>query len=131
MDFDTALRMSSAFGGGMGRLREVCGAVSSMFLIVGIKYGYADARDSDAKAELYRKVQLLAERFRDENGTIICRELLGLAPGPDRPVPEARTEKYYASRPCVELVGCAAGLIEEFIVEEDNRLRSPEAAAAQ
>lgn len=78
MDFETALKLSSSFGGGMGRLREVCGAVSGMFAVAGMKYGYTDPNDNKAKAEHYKLIQELAVQFKTENHSIICRELLGL-----------------------------------------------------
>jgi C_GCAxxG_C_C family probable redox protein len=119
MDFETAIRLSSSFGGGMGRLREVCGAVSSMFMIAGLKCGYIDPKDMDAKRKHYELIQELAQRFRDINGSIICRELLGLDIRQDIPVPEERTEKYYKKRPCLELVRCAAEIMDR-IIDEKN-----------
>ena len=119
LDFDTALKLSSSFGAGMGRLREVCGAVSGMFMVAGMKYGYTDVKDRDAKAEHYKMIQELASQFKAENHSIICRELLGLKSGPDSPIPEERTENYYKKRPCVELVGHAAQIIEEAIKNKD------------
>ena len=77
-------------------------------MVAGIKYGYTDAKDIKAKKEHYKMIQELAEQFKSVNHSIICRELLGLAPGPDNPMPEARTKEYYKKRPCVELVGEAA-----------------------
>lgn len=115
IDFNTALKLSSSFGGGMGRLREVCGAVSGMFLVAGMKYGYTDPKDNKAKAAHYKLIQELASQFKKENCSIVCRELLGLDTGPDSPIPELRTDEYYKKRPCVELVGCAAGIMEELI----------------
>ncbi len=122
LDEKTALRLSSSFGGGMGRLREVCGAVSGMFMVIGVLYGYDDPADHAGKTEHYRTIQALAEKFRDENGSIICRELLGLGSGADQPVPEKRTETYYKKRPCVEMVASAARITEEYI-----RLRQAQA----
>ena len=110
--------MSSAFGGGMGRLREVCGSVSGMFLITGLLYGYEGPETGEKKAELYAKVQELAHRFEEKNGSIVCRELLGLSVKEEKPVPEARTAEYYKKRPCKELIGMAAELLEEFINEQ-------------
>jgi len=115
LDMDTALKLSSSFGGGMGRLREVCGAVSGMFMVVGMKYGYTDPDDKIAKAEHYKLIQQLAKSFEDENGSIICRELLGLSIKADSPVPEDRTDSYYKKRPCAELVGQAAMIVDEYI----------------
>ena len=110
-----ALRLASSFGGGMGRLREVCGAVSGLFMVAGLKYGYSSPEAKEEKTEHYRKIQELAAEFSKNNGSIICRELLGLQEGKDSHVPEARTEKYYKARPCVELVGDAAAILEEYI----------------
>lgn len=115
MDLETALKLSSSFGGGMGRLREVCGAVTGMFMVAGILYGYSDPKDSEAKAEHYELIQALAAKFREDNGSIICRELLGLPDGADSPIPEERTEDYYARRPCSELVVHAAKILDEHI----------------
>lgn len=113
----TALRLASSFGGGMGRLREVCGAVSGMFFILGSLYGYDDPNAYDAKAELYSRIQELAAQFKGYTGTIICRELLGLSQGPDSPAPEHRTAVYYHSRPCGEFIALAASLLETYIKE--------------
>ncbi|WP_170138003.1 C-GCAxxG-C-C family protein [Anaerobacterium chartisolvens] len=115
IDFDTALRISAPFGGGMGRMREVCGAVSGMFMAAGMKYGYCDPEDSQAKAEHYKLIQSLASKFKEENGSIICRELLGLGTKVDGPVPEERTKEYYKKRPCAELVGFAAQITGELM----------------
>lgn len=120
IDFDLAVKISSSFGGGMGRLREVCGTVSGMFLVLSMKYGYDDPKANDEKKALYKDVQALAEEFKRENGSIICRDLLGLSiKGADKPVPEERTEKYYKKRPCSELCRYAADLVEEFIKNHD------------
>jgi len=117
MDWETAARLSSSFGGGMGRLREVCGAVSAMFLIAGLLRGYSDPADTDAKAEHYRRIQELAAQFRARHGTILCRELLGLSEGPDHYVPAERTDAYYARRPCDDCIGDAAAIIAAFLSE--------------
>ena len=115
LDRDTALRLSSSFGAGMGRLREVCGAVAAMFMVAGLKDGCTDPKDGKAKAEHYRRIQELTAKFREENGSIVCRELLGLPNGPDSPVPEARTQSYYKKRPCAELVKSAARITEKYL----------------
>lgn len=116
IDFNFAVKLSSGFGGGMGRLREVCGAVSGMFLVLNMKYGYDDPKANEEKKALYKDIQALAEDFKKENGSIVCRELLGLSiKGADSPTPEARTEKYYKKRPCSELCKYAGDLVEEFI----------------
>ena len=100
MDKKTALRLASSFGGGMGRMREVCGAVTGMFMVVGILYGYDDAKDYEGKKDTYALVQELANQFKAETGSIICRELLGLDGKDNSPVPSKRTEEYYKKRTC-------------------------------
>lgn len=117
MDQSMLLRMSSSFGGGMGRLREVCGTVSGMFLVAGILYGYEDPKAFEEKAEHYGRIQELAARFREKQGSIVCRELLGLSVKRDDPVPEQRTPEYYQKRPCPQLAGLAATILEQFIAE--------------
>jgi C_GCAxxG_C_C family probable redox protein len=112
-DEQTSARMVSSFGGGMGRLREVCGAVSGMLFVLGILYGYDDPGDNEGKKELYTQVQSLAEQFRKEFGTIICRELLNNPPAD--PNPTARTESFYHQRPCARYVALAAQLLDDFI----------------
>lgn len=109
------VRLASSFGGGMGRLREVCGAVSGMFLVAGALYGYDAPKDFEAKKEHYARIQELAAQFQAENGSIICRELLGAAGKDNNPTPEKRTEEYYKKRPCEEMVATAARLMEAYI----------------
>lgn len=116
-DNETALKLSSSFGGGMGRLREVCGAVSSMFAVAGLKCGYTEPDDDEIKSEHYKRIQMLAEKFKSQYGTIICRELLGLPEGADSPTPSIRTEKYYQDRPCGHFVKTAAEIIETEILK--------------
>ncbi len=117
LDEETALRIASSMGGGMGRLREVCGAVSGMFLAAGLLYGYSDPKDKKAKAEHYARIQQLAKEFQKENGSIVCRELLGLSEHSQAPVPEERTKEYYKKRPCPDIIACAAGILERYIEE--------------
>ena len=117
MDSEMASKISSSFGGGMGRLREVCGAVTGMFMVAGMIYGYSDPKDQTLKTEHYKRIQYLAKEFEEKNGSIICRELLGLGKGKDNPVPELRTAEYYKKRPCVELVGMAAEIMDKYITE--------------
>ena len=110
---EDAFRIASGFGGGMGRQREVCGAVSGMVLVLNYKYGNADITDKAAKDAHYARVQTLCNAFRKETGSIVCRELLGLAPGQtDQPHSEERTGEYYRKRPCADLVALAAELTE-------------------
>ena len=117
MDKDLAARIIAPLGGGMGRLREVCGAVSGMFLVAGLKYPADNPADHDAKTSNYAAVQRLAETFRQQNGSIVCRELLGLAVRKDDPTPEPRTDAYYKRRPCAEYVRIAATLAGEELNE--------------
>ena len=117
----TILKLSSSFGGGMGRLREVCGAVTGMFIVAGILYGY-DAPDADEQKKAhYARIQKLAHDFEVQSGSIICRDLLGLTQKRDEPVPEKRTESYYQKRPCVEKVGQAAAILEQYIRENPDQ----------
>lgn len=114
MDPETAAMLSSSFGGGMGRMREVCGAVSGAFMAAGLLNGYSDPAARAEKAAHYARIQRIAAAFRAENGSIICRELLdGEAGRSTTPTPDARTAEYYRKRPCVQLVGDAARILAE------------------
>lgn len=109
-----AMQLASGFGGGMGRMREVCGAVSGMILVANILRGNSDVKDKAAKDKHYALIQHLAAQFREKNGSIICRELLNLtAKGPENFVSEERTSAYYKKRPCAELVALAAEILEK------------------
>ena len=115
LDLDAAARLASSFGGGLGRLRELCGALSGAELALGMLRGYSDVTDPALKSAHYARVRLLAERFRARNGTYLCRELLKdveTTPGGE---PEPRTPEFYARRPCLRLVGEAAALLEEML----------------
>ena len=114
---ETAAMMASSFGGGVGRLREVCGCVSGMALVCGVLEGYADPKASAEKQEHYKRIQELAEAFKEQNGSYICRELLAGINSDTTPVPEARTENYYKKRPCMELAACAADILEKHLEE--------------
>lgn len=113
LDRETLLKLSSSFGGGMGRLREVCGAVSGMFIVAGLLEGYVSPADDEGKRAHYALIQRLAARFRDKNGSIVCRELLGAKLADTTPSPDARTPQYYSARPCARLVGDAAQIVAE------------------
>lgn len=119
IDIETALKLSSSFGGGMGRMREVCGAVSGMFMAAGLKYGYSDPKDKEAKANHYKLIQNLAHAFKERNGSIICRDLLGLSKPEGTPVPEERTADYYKKRPCAELVKDAAEILNQYMEDHE------------
>ena len=115
MDEREALRLSSSFGGGMGRLREVCGAVSGMFMAAGLLYGYDDLEDKSLKTAHYARIQDLAARFSSQEKSLICRELLGLDENFKPKPPEERTEAYYKKRPCGELCQQAAEILEAYL----------------
>ena len=115
LDEETAAKMASSFGGGMGRLREVCGAVSGMFMAVGLIQGYSDPNDMEGKTAQYELVQKLAREFEAQNGSIICRELLNMEQKKDDPAPSERTTDYYQKRPCAELVADAAEILERIL----------------
>jgi len=115
LDRDAAARLSSSFGGGLGRLRQVCGTVSAAAMVLGMVRGYADPNDFEAKKAHHHLVQEFARRFEDRCGSIVCRELLRgveVAPGND---PEARTGEYYKKRPCPNLAFLAAQILDEML----------------
>ncbi|MGN0058360.1 MAG: C-GCAxxG-C-C family protein [Phocaeicola plebeius] len=113
---EQALRMSASFGGGIGRMRETCGAACGMFLLAGLQTGATDGADREGKAANYALVQQLAGRFREENGALRCADLLGLdRQEPVVSTPEARTPQYYAKRPCAKMVESAARIWGEYL----------------
>ena len=137
LDEHTAAKLASSFGGGMGRMREVCGTFSGMLIVLGMLYGYDAAAETEAENKKlhYARVQALAERFRTEFGSIICRELLagkakeelknGVAADgeqvaamlSDSAVPTPRTEAYYKKRPCPDIVETGARMLEMYMDE--------------
>lgn len=112
-----ALRLAASFGGGIGRMRQTCGAACGMFLLAGLQNGSAIPGDAEGKKNNYTLVQDLAAKFQAENGSLICSELLGIAPKPQEPTPEARTEAYYRKRPCVEMVASAVRIYLESLTD--------------
>lgn len=109
----TAARLASSFGGGMGRLREVCGALSGAFLVMGLLGGYESPDAKAEKAAHYAQIQAVAAEFRQRHGSILCREILK---NPDTmPVPQDRTPDYYKNRPCLWMVRSAAELVENWL----------------
>ena len=117
MDTETALLISSSFGGGIGRMREICGSCSSMFITAGLLYGYTSPNADKSKGEHYKRIQELASEFKSVHGTIICRELLKTLKVNNSPVPEPRTEHYYKVRPCIRFVRTAAEILDRYIAE--------------
>ena len=112
LDVKATAKLMSSFGGGMGRMREVCGAVSGMLMVAGYLYGY-DSAQSEGKMEHYALVQELAGKFREQAGSIVCREILKNPPSDPNPTP--RTEAFYKERPCARLVILAAQILDEYI----------------
>lgn len=131
LDKELALKLSASFGGGMGRMREVCGAVSAMFMVAGMETGQVRPKDPEAKKANYDMVQKLAKRYKEEYGSIICKELLGLVPMPGKEkkdsgsaleaaeftdtTPAERTEEYYKKRPCLEQIQRACDILDEIL----------------
>ena len=114
-----ALKLASSFGGGMGRLREVCGAVSAMFMIAGLLKGYSKI-DDNLKEQHYMLIQELANKFKKEVGSIICREILGEEGNDNSPTPSKRTEKYYETRPCEKCIEIAAKIIQTDLIKAEK-----------
>ena len=112
---DFAAKLASSFGGGMGRMREVCGAVSGMFMVAGILYGYDSCDDDETKQAHYARIQELAASFREQVGSIICRDILKNPPSDPAPTP--RTAEYYAQRPCARMVYLATQIMEDYITK--------------
>lgn len=113
IDEPMALRLAASFGGGIGRMRQTCGAACGMFLLAGLENGSVLPGDAEGKKQNYALVQDLAAKFKGENGSLICAELLGIAPKPQESTPEARTEAYYKKRPCADMVASAVRIYLE------------------
>lgn len=113
---EQALRMSASFGGGIGRMRETCGAACGLFLLAGLETGATVGADREGKAANYALVQALAAEFKRRNGSLNCGELLGLKKkAPVSSLPEERTTHYYAKRPCSKMVEEAALIWVEYL----------------
>lgn len=117
IDRETALQMTSTMGGGIGRMREVCGTVTSMELLAGLAKG-CTVTDTVERERVYVLARELADRFKEENGSIVCRELMGIIGREQSARPSERTSEYYAARPCSRFVASAAKLIEETLLED-------------
>ncbi len=118
LEKDALAKISSGFGGGMGRMREVCGCFSGIVMVLSQVYGYSDPKANAEKKALYEIIRTAAEKFREDNGSIICKELLGLEKPEKSAQPEARTAEYYQKRPCPLLCKYAAELAEAMISEK-------------
>lgn len=115
MERNMIAKLVSGFGGGIGRMREVCGCVSGMVFVISSLYGYSDPTDFDSKKALYQRINQVTNAFKEINGSIICKELLGLDKK-DGIVPEKRTDDYYKKRPCSELCKIAGDILENYII---------------
>lgn len=121
LDEKTSAALASGFGGGMGRMREVCGAVSGMFMAASIVMGYTEPTDFEGKKATYAMIQELAGEFKKQNGSIICKELLGLDKPEGTSVPEKRSEEYYKKRPCGDLVKMSAEILEDYMTRNREK----------
>ena len=117
MTVEEAAKIASPFGGGFGKQREVCGAVSGMVLLAGYLKGYSDPKDGESKKELYALIQKMCAEFKEQKGSIICRDLLKLRAGEDAAGPAVRTEEYYRSRPCAGACRAAAKIAEKYLLQ--------------
>lgn len=117
IDEKSLLKLASSFGGGMGRLREVCGSVSGMFIVLGLLYGYDVPDRGEIKTNQYKRIQEVAKEFEDLNGSIVCRELLHLNEKHSSYIPTPRTNDFYQKRPCKELIGMASEILDKYIKE--------------
>ncbi len=115
LDEETAAKISSSFGGGLGRMREVCGAVSGASMVLGIVCGYSNPKNNELKKNHYLLIQEFVGRFKEKNGSIICRELLSGIMVKEGKEPEERSESYYKKRPCPELVRIAAEILDDML----------------
>lgn len=120
IDESMALRLSSGFGGGMGRMREVCGAFSGAVMVAGLKEWKLDIPDREAKKHIYEVVRKLNDEFRKENPSIVCKELLGLSKPPESATPDERTPEYYKKRPCSEIVRSASLAVETVLFADEE-----------
>ena len=110
--------VSEGFGGGMGRMRLTCGAVSGMFMLVGLKYSKGIPKDLEMRTKIYDTVQQMAKAFEEKNGSIVCGDLLGInKPKDNGAVPTERNGEFYKKRPCVGCVEDCARLVEEYLLE--------------
>lgn len=114
---EEAMRAAEAFGGGMGRMRLTCGAVSGMFMLASLKYSKAEPKDTQTRTKIYETVRKMAEEFKQKNGTIVCGELLGISESAEKSArPDERTEQYYKKRPCIGCVEDCAEIAEKFLL---------------
>lgn len=118
LDKETALKLASSFGAGMGKLREVCGAVTGAFAVAGVLWGYSDVTDDKAKAEHYALIRRIGEEFKEKYGTYICNNLLQGLANINSKDPHPRNEEYYKVRPCVRFVSAACDILDKILAEK-------------
>ena len=118
LEKETAAKLASSFGGGLGRMREVCGAVSGAAMVLGLLKGYSDPKSYEQKKAHYQLIQDFAARFKEKNGSIICRELLN-GTASNGGIPEERTPEFYQKRPCASLIRQAAEILDEMLLQTD------------
>ena len=118
IDRETAMNLTNSMGGGISRLREVCGTVSAIALLTGLAEGDVDPGDLKARERVYQRTRDLLAEFERENGSLICRELLGILGRDQSARPSERTPEYYKKRPCARFVACAARIIEENLTKQ-------------
>ena len=118
MDDNMAKRVAAGFGGGVGRMRMMCGAVSGIVMLVGLDCGQTEGSDREGKSACYKVVQELLAKSKEQNGSLICAEILGIN-GYDRAVcsyvASPRTAEYYKQRPCAAKVESAARIFAEYL----------------
>lgn len=123
IDKQTAMNLTNSMGGGISRLREVCGTVSAIALLTGLAEGAVDPGDLKAREKVYKRTRDLLAEFEEENGSLLCRELLGKLGREASARPSERTPEYYKKRPCAKFVACAAEIIEENLIGENGERR--------
>jgi C_GCAxxG_C_C family probable redox protein len=116
---DTALRISSAFGGGMGGQGELCGAVSAAFMVMGLKYGSAEPHDDEERDRIGRKAAMFIGKFRSLNGSILCRDLLGADVATPGGLETAITKGLFDNI-CPGIIRSAVEIIDEIISDEGS-----------
>lgn len=112
LDMETSLKLSSGLGAGVGRTRQVCGAITGATMIISLEYSNGSLANAQNKSLVYKKVQEMISIFNEKHSTIICKELLGNIANKTSPVPDERTKEYYQKRPCVQVVYDAAQALE-------------------
>lgn len=125
LDDTLAKKVAAGFGGGVGRLRMMCGAVSGIVMLVGLDCGQTEGSDREGKSACYKVVQELLAKSKAENGSLICAEILGLkgyTKAENSYVASARTAEYYKKRPCAAKVESAARIFADYLKGKETTL---------